>query len=601
MSEKVKERQEIEEKYQWDLTPMFADDAAWEAALKSVDGTLEKAAAFQGTLKDAKMIAEFLKVKTELELELDNLFTYASLRQTEDTRAEQAQSMYSRAYAKYVQISSEISFASPEILKLSEEELKTLVEAPELEDYHYMMTTLLREKPHTLSESEEKLLSSLGEVFGAPRQIAGNLRDADMSFGKVLDGEGKEHELSSANYILLQTSKDRELRKNAFTGFYKAYQDHINTFAASYAGQVKAAAATAKVRRYDSSRALYMADENIPAAVYDNLIASVHKFMPLMYRYVALRKKILGLDELHYYDVYAPLAEGVPKSYTYEQAQQMVLDAVKPLGEEYGTTVKQGFKDRWIDVYPNKGKRGGAYSSGTYTSYPYIMTNFVGTLDSVSTLAHEMGHSMHTWLASHHQTSWNAGYTIFVAEVASTVNENLLVEQLLDKCEDPVEKMALLNEYLEGFKGTLYRQTMFAEFEKEAHAMEERGEALNASSLNALYKRLIGEYFGPEMVVDEEVALEWARIPHFYTPFYVYKYATSYAASIAISERILKEGKPAADQFLNFLSLGGSMDPLDALKTAGVDLTSPEPVDRALEKFGRVLDEAEKLLERKCD
>ncbi len=596
MSETLRERQDIEQQYKWDLTPMFADDEAWEEALKAIDGTLEKAVAFQGRLKDAPAIAQFLKVKTALDLEMDNLFTYASLRQTEDTRAEKAQSMYSRAYARYVQVSSAISFASPEILKLSEEELKEIVEAEELKDFHYMMTTLLREKPHTLSESEEKLLSSLGEVFGVPRQVSGNLRDADMTFDTVCDSEGNERELSGANYILMQTSTDRELRKNAFLAYYKAYREHINTFAAAYAGQIKVATANAKVRHYDSSRALYMADENIPAAVYDSLIASVHKFMPLMYRYVALRKKILGVDELHYYDIYAPLADGVPKSYTYEQAQQMVLDAVKPLGDAYGDTVKQGFKDRWIDVYPNKGKRGGAYSSGTYTSYPYIMTNFVGTLDSVSTLAHEMGHSMHTWLAGHHQTSWNAGYTIFVAEVASTVNENLLVEQLLEQCDDPVEKMALLNQYLEGFKGTVYRQTMFAEFEKEAHAMEERGEALNASSLNALYRRLIGEYFGPDMVVDDEVALEWARIPHFYTPFYVYKYATSYAASVTISERILKEGKPAADQFLNFLSLGGSMDPLDALKTAGVDLTSPAAVDLALEKFGRVLDEAEKLV-----
>ncbi len=597
MSETLKERVDIEKRYTWDLTAMFADDEAWEEALNAIDDTLERAAAFKGTLKDAQSIAQFFKVKTALDLEMDNLFTYASLRHSEDTRAEKAQGMYARAYAKYVQVSSAVSFANPEILKLSEEELKVIVEASELKDFHYMMITLLREKPHTLSESEEKLLSSLGEVFGVPGQVSGNLRDADMTFDKVKDSEDKEHELNGANYILMQTSRDRVLRRNAFTAFYKAFREHINTFAAAYAGQIKAAAATAQIRHYDSSRALYMADENIPAAVYDNLIASVHKFMPLMYRYVSLRKRILKTEQLHYYDIYAPLADGIPKSYTYEQAQQMVLDAVKPLGKAYGDTVRQGFRDRWIDVYPNKGKRGGAYSSGTYTSYPYIMTNFVGTLDSVSTLAHEMGHSMHTWLASHSQTSWNADYTIFVAEVASTVNENLLVEQLLDTCEDPVEKMALLNQYLEGFKGTVYRQTMFAEFEKEAHAMEERGEALNAASLSALYKRLIGEYFGPDMVIDDEVALEWARIPHFYTPFYVYKYATSYAASVAISERILKDGKLAADQFLKFLSLGGSMDPLDALKTAGVDLTSSEPIERALEKFGRVLDEAEKLME----
>ncbi len=597
MSNVLKERNEIAENYKWDLTPMYENDEAWEEALKLVDEKVNAVASFQGKLTDAATIRAYLEACTELELLLDDLFTYASLRNTEDTRAEQAQSMYSRVYGKYVQASAATSFGSPEILKLSEETLEEIVNAPELSEYRYTMEKLVREKPHTLTESEERLLSEFGEVFGTARQVSGSLRDADLLYDSVQDSEGKERELNGSNYILTQTSTDRTLRKNAFTSYYRTYKNHINTFASTYAGQVKAAAATARVRHYDSSRALYMADENIPASVYDNLIASVHKFMPLMYRYVALRKKILGLDELHYYDVYAPLADGVPKSYTYEQAQEMVLNAVKPLGEEYVNTVKQGFKDRWIDVYPNKGKRGGAYSSGTYHSYPYIMTNFVGTLDSVSTLAHEMGHSMHTWLANHNQTPWNAGYTIFVAEVASTVNENLLVEQLLEQCTDPVEKMALLNQYLEGFKGTVYRQTMFAEFEKEAHGMEERGEALNASSLNALYKRLIEQYFGPDLVVDDEVALEWARIPHFYTPFYVYKYSTSYAASVAISERILKEGKPAADQFLNFLKLGGSMDPLEALKTAGVDLTVSDPVDRALEKFGRVLDEAEKLLQ----
>ncbi len=595
MSDTLKERQEIENQYKWDLTPMYSSDEAWEEALKTVDEKIGIVAAFQGKLSDAKTIRAYLEASTDLELLLDDLFTYASLRNTEDTRAEQAQSMYSRIYGKYVQASAATSFGSPEILKLSEEDLKEIVNAPELLEYRYTMEKLLREKPHTLTESEERLLSEFGEVFGTARQVSGSLRDADLVFDSIKNAEGEERELNGSNYILTQTSTDRVLRKNAFSSYYKTYQNHINTFASAYAGQVKAAAATARVRHFDSSRALYMADENIPASVYDNLISSVHKFMPLMYRYVALRKKILGVEELHYYDVYAPLADGIPKSYTIDEAKEMVLEAVKPLGEEYGKTVKQAYEDRWIDVYPNKGKRGGAYSSGTYHSYPYIMTNFVGTLDSVSTLAHEMGHSMHTWYANHNQTSWNAGYTIFVAEVASTVNENLLVEQLLEKCEDPKEKMALLNQYLEGFKGTVYRQTMFAEFEKEAHAMEERGEALNASSLNALYRRLTEEYFGPDLVMDEEVALEWARIPHFYTPFYVYKYATSYAASVAISERILKEGRPAAEQYLNFLKLGGSMDPLDALKTAGVDLTVSDPVDRALEKFGRVLDEAEKL------
>ena len=356
----------------------------------------------------------------------------------------------------------------------------------------------------------------------------------------------------------------------------------------------KTAAAEASVRHYESSRAMSMAGENVPGQVYDNLVATVRKHLPDMYRYVALRKRILGVDELHYYDVYAPLTKGVSAHYTYDQAKQMVLDAVAPLGEEYGTIVRKGFAERWIDVFPNKGKSGGAYSGGSYDSNPYIMCNFTGTLDSVSTIAHEMGHSMHSWFSRHTQPAQYADYTLFVAEVASTVNENLLIEHLLaEKNQDPATRLALLNQYLENFKGTVYRQTMFAEFERDAHAMAERGEALNPAALNSLYKKLIVDYFGPELVVDDEVQYEWARIPHFYRPFYVYKYATGYSTAVALSEGILKNGEPAVKKYLEFLHMGGSAYPLDELRHAGVDLTTPAPVDAALDKFGRILDEAE--------
>ncbi len=595
MSETIKERSQIEESFKWDLSSLYADDQAWEKELGTVEAYVEKVSALQGKLQDAASIKTYLEASDELERLLSNLFCYASLRKSEDTRAEDAQGMYSRIYGKYVQAAAATSFGEPEILKLPQEQLESIAVSEELQAYRYTMTKMLRRKAHTLNESEEKLLASFGEVFAAPGQISGSLRDADMVFEPAADKDGVMHEVSGANYILLQTSKDRTLRENAFRSFYKGYQQHINTYAASYAAEVKAAAAQASVRHYASSREMYMADENIPASVYDNLIDVVHEYMPLMHRYVSLRKKLLGLDELHYYDVYAPLSDGVTEHYTYEQAKEMVLSAVKPLGEEYGRIVQSAFAERWVDVLPNKGKRGGAFSSGTYDSKPYILTNFTGTLDSVSTLAHEMGHSMHTWYANHTQPLQSADYTIFVAEVASTCNENLLIEQLLDECEDPKTRLALLNQYLEGFKGTVYRQTMFAEFEKEAHAMAERGEALHAGSLSALYKRLVEEYFGPELVMDDEVALEWARIPHFYTPFYVYKYATSFAASVAVSEQILQEGKPAADRFLEFLSLGGSMDPLDELKHTGVDLTEKAPIERALQKFEKVLAEAEKL------
>ena len=341
-----------------------------------------------------------------------------------------------------------------------------------------------------------------------------------------------------------------------------------------------------------------LSQNHIPLAVYDNLIETVHKFMPLMYRYEKLRKEIFGLDELHYYDLYAPLVKDSDKRYTYEEAQEMVLSAVSPLGENYNNIVKSAFKERWIDVYPNKGKSTGAYSSGTYHSRPYIMTNFTGTLDSVSTLAHEMGHSLHTWHSNHTQPKQYADYTLFVAEVASTVNENLLIEQLLEKTDDPVTRLSYLNQYLEGFKGTVYRQTMFAEFEKEAHAMAERGEPLDPSSLNALYARLIKLYFGDELVMDDEVQYEWARIPHFYRPFYVYVYATGYSTAVALSEGILHEGESAVKRYLEFLSMGGSAFPLDELKHAGVDLTTPLPIETALKKFEKVLLDAEETYKK---
>lgn len=592
----LKERKEMDPQYQWDLTPMYPDDAAWEKEFATLDEQIGAMSAFVGTLKDAVSIGAYLDASTELVRKLSNLYCYASLRRSEDTRAEAGQSMYARVTAKYAQTMAALSFAEPEILALPEETLQAVVQDEQLADHKFTMENLLRQKPHTLSGAEEKLLATFGEVFGAPAEIADNLQDADMVFDSVQDGAGQTVEVTGSNYITLQMSTDRVLRKHSFESYYKGYRQHINTFASAYAGAVKGATAEASVRHYDSSRAMSMAGENVPVAVYDNLIATVRKHMPAMYRYVALRKKILGVDELHYYDVYAPLVADVKVQYTYEQAQQMVLDAVAPLGQDYTDLVRKAFAERWIDVYPNKGKSGGAYSSGTYDSNPYILTNFTGTLDSVSTIAHEMGHSMHTWHSNHHQPAQYADYTLFVAEVASTVNENLLIEQLLQKEQEPQMRLYLLNQYLENFKGTVYRQTMFAEFEREAHAMAERGEALSPSSLNALYKGLVEAYFGPDLVMDDEVQYEWARIPHFYRPFYVYKYATGYSTAVALSEAILHEGAPAVKRYKEFLSMGGSAYPLDELRHAGVDLATPEPIDKALQKFEQILDDAEATL-----
>ncbi|MBE6121358.1 MAG: oligoendopeptidase F [Erysipelotrichaceae bacterium] len=588
----LKERSQMDSAYMWDLSSLFENDEAWEKALGEADGMTASLMSYEGKLNTAENIRAFLDESTDTERKMDNLITYAMLRRSEDTRAQAAQSMYARAFGKYAALMAATSFGEPEILSLDEEKLKAIAEDELLAPYKFTLDNLIAQKPHTLSGPEEKLLASFTEALSAPGEIADNLMDADLTFDSVKDADGKEHELSGSNYILLEESNDRTLRENAFRSYYRTYKGHINTFAASYAGAVKAAAAEASVRHYASSREMSLSQNHIPLSVYDSLIETVHKYMPLMYRYVSLRKRLLGVEDIHYYDVYAPLVKGSDRRYTYEEAKQMVLDAVAPLGEDYVETVRNGMNTGWIDVYPNKGKSGGAFSSGTYDSNPYIMTNFTGTLDSVSTIAHEMGHSMHTF-SSKQQPPQYAGYTLFVAEVASTVNENLLADQLLEKTEDPKERLILLNQYLEGFKGTVFRQTMFAEFEKEAHAMYERGEALSPDALSSMYRKLIELYWGPEMVIDEEVQYEWARIPHFYNPFYVYVYATGYCTASALAEGILKNGGDSVRKYREFLGMGGSQYPLDELKHAGVYLTTPQPVETALKKFERLLEDAE--------
>ena len=486
MPEILKERSELDPQFQWDLTPMFESDAAWETALDSLDTDIESLAAFAGKLTDAVTIGAYLDASTEVGRKVERLYCYASQRHDEDTRDDKAQSMYARIGSKYVKMAAALSFAQPEILSLPEETLTAIVNDPAVADYKFNLEDLLRGKPHTLTKAEEKLLASFGEVMSAPSEIYHNLEDADLLFAAVKDGSGETVEVTGSNFVPLEMSTDRTLRENAFHSYYKSYREHINTFAASYAGAIKAATAEAAARNYPSSRAMAMAGENVPAEVYDNLVATVRKHIPAMHRYVRLRKKMLGVDALHFYDVYAPLVGDLKKSYSYETAQEMVLKAVAPLGEDYQATVRKAYAERWIDVYPNRGKRGGAYSGGCYDSNPYILLNFSGTLDSVSTLAHEMGHTIHSWRSRQHQPPQYADYTLFVAEVASTVNENLLIEQLLANENDPQTRLYLLNQYLENFKGTVYRQTMFAEFEREAHAMVERGEALNAAALNAL-------------------------------------------------------------------------------------------------------------------
>ena len=593
----VKERSEIQQQYKWDLTSLFESDEKWEEKLASLKGQQQVALSYQGKLDNAQTIYQYLKWDYSITSDLSDLFCYASLRHSEDTRDSSATSMYSRIYSLYVEISSASAFARPEILSLDDDKLKAIIEDDQLKDYRFMLEDLYREKKHTLSAKEEIVISSFGESFAAASEISESLRDSDLTFDDIVDNEGKKYPLSESSYIHYQMSDDRTLRKSAFESYYKTYKQHIHTFASAYRAQVKTAVTEARLRGYGSSREMSLSKNNIPLSVYDNLNESVHRHLNLMYRYLAIRKKLLSVDELHYYDVYAPLSKGSNKQYTYKQAQQMVLEAVSPLGQEYQKKVQQAFDEKWVDVYPNVGKSNGAYSSGTYHSNPYIMMNFNGSLDSVSTLAHEMGHSLHTYLTNSHQPVQYSDYSLFVAEVASTVNENLLIDQLLQNCNDPRERLALLNEYLEGFKGTVYRQTMFAEFEMKAHQMAQQGQSLDCDSLSEVYENLIKLYFGDELVIDPEVKYEWARIPHFFNPFYVYVYATGYTSAVAIKEGILKQGQSAVDRYLEFLSMGSSDYPLNELKHAGVDLTNSESIDRAFEKLEEILDDAEKTIE----
>ena len=595
MPEILKERSELDPQFQWDLTPMFESDAAWETALDSLDADIESLAAFAGKLTDAVTIGAYLDASTEVGRKVERLYCYASQRHDEDTRDDKAQSMYARIGSKYVKMAAALSFAQPEILSLPEETLTAIVNDPAVADYKFNLEDLLRGKPHTLTKAEEKLLASFGEVMSAPSEIYHNLEDADLLFDAVKDGSGETVEVTGSNFVPLEMSTDRTLRENAFHSYYKSYREHINTFAASYAGAIKAATAEAAARNYPSSRAMAMAGENVPAEVYDNLVATVRKHIPAMYRYVRLRKKMLGVDALHFYDVYAPLVGDLKKSYSYETAQEMVLKAVAPLGEDYQATVRKAYAERWIDVYENKGKRGGAYSAGQIV-HPYVLLNYKGTLDSEFTLAHEMGHAMHSYLSTKNQEPVDREYVIFVAEVASTCNESLLMQHLLKKTQDKKTRAYLINYFLEQFRTTLYRQTMFAEFELKINELVQNGGSLTAEGLNKIYHDLNVFYYGDAVVVDDLIDREWARIPHFYYNYYVFQYSTGFSAAMALSERILSEGEPAVKDYLNFLSGGCSMPPIELLKLAGVDLSTPAPIHQALELFDQLIDQLDELL-----
>jgi len=594
---KLPSREEIDPKYKWKLEDIYESDELWEDDFKKVKQRLKELEDFRGSINSAEKLAEVLKLKDEIGQMTDRLFTYARMRRDEDNARAKYQALADRAMGLSVEAASHLSFIEPEILALSKEKmLDFLKERQDLKIYRHYIDELLRMKDHILDAERERMLADAGEMAEAPGDIFRMLDNADIKFPVIKDDEGNEVELTKGRYINFMESRKREVRKSAFEALYSTYKGLINTLAAAASANVKRDIFYKNQRKFESSIESSLFADNVPVKVYDSLIDAIHRRFDLMHRYVRLRKRALGLDELHMYDLYVPLVKDYDKRVSYEEARDMVIEGLSPMGAEYLDILKQGFNSGWIDVYENRGKTGGAYSWGCYGTHPYVLLNFQGRLDDVFTIAHEMGHSIHTYYSFDRQPYVYAQYPIILAEVASTCNEAILINYLLNRAKQKEEKMFLLNHFMEQFKGTVYRQVMFAEFEKTTHEMAERGEPLNSEVLNKVYHELNVKYFGPDMVVDGQIDYEWARIPHFYTSFYVYKYATGFSAAIAISEKILKEGSAAVERYKEFLSGGSSDYPLELLKKVGVDLTEPKPVMDALHVFEKLLDEYESLM-----
>ena len=598
MSETIRERKDIPLKDTWALEDLYATDADWEKALARMQARMPELSEFEGKLaQDGQTLCAFLALLEELDTQAESLGNYAMRRGDQDTRDANYQAMNGKFISAVTELSAGLSFATPEIMAIPEESLEGFyADCPRLERYRRYLTDQRRKKAHTLSAAEERLLAAAAEMAGAPDSIYSSLLNADLTYPDAVDSEGKPHSLSQSTFVPLEESGDRVLRRSAYENLYHTLNGMRNTAAGLLDAQNKQQKFYATARKYSSAREAALDGTNVPLSVYDNLIEAVHRNLDKMHRYVRLRKKLLGVDQLHFYDIYTPLVQDLNKSIPYEQAKQTVYDALHPLGEDYRKILKEGFDNRWIDVYENRGKRTGAYSAGTKV-HPYVLLNYTGSLDSEFTLAHEMGHALHSYLSNKHQNPIDSDYVIFVAEVASTCNEALLMEYLLKRTRDKKERAYLINYFLDQFKGTIYRQVMFAEFEKTIGQMVDAGQTLTADVLCAEYRRLAELYYGPDMEVDEEIAIEWARIPHFYYDYYVFQYATGYAAAIALSRRILSEGEPAVKDYLGFLSGGCSKSPIDLLKGAGVDMTGPQPVNDALALFGELLDEMESLME----
>lgn len=597
MAKTLPTRDQVAESDTWNLSLMYASRDAWEADLALAREMGKKLATREGHVCDsAQDLFDTLEQQTALYRKLSHLGVYVFCLSDQDTSNDTHQEMSQRYSGIMAGIESSISFITPEILELEPHRLEDYYKQyPDLEAYRIDLEDTLRLKPHILSKDMEKPLADATEICDNPDQTYSIFSNADLKFPEVEDENGELVQITHGRFVPLEESADRRVRRETFEKLYGVYKQYSRTLASVYSGQVKQLIFKARARHYDSTLEAAVNAVNVSPQVYRNLVETVNKNLDKMHRYVRLRKRLLGVDELHMYDIYTPIIAGVSKNIPFEEAKETVLKALEPLGEDYLKVVREGFENRWIDVYENEGKRSGAYSTGSYDSYPYILLNYTGNLDNLFTLIHEMGHSMHTWHSNHAQPPMYAHYRIFVAEVASTCNEILLMEYLLAHTTDKKERAYLLNHYLDSFKGTVYRQTMFAEYEMITNQMAEEGQSLTAEALTKVYYDLNCKYYGPDMVSDPEIGVEWARIPHFYYNFYVYQYATSFSAAVAVARGILKEGAPAVERYRKFLSGGCSMPPVELLKIAGVDLTTAQPIQDALDVFGQVIEELEEL------
>lgn len=582
---KVPERHQVEPESQWDLESMYPDFEAWERDFAELDALTAPLEAMNGKLTSAQAIFELFEARSRLDRRLEKLYVYAHLREDENTSDTKSQARMGRIRSKYVEISSRLAWIEPQLLAHSEEELRAWAQDDLLRNDRHLMQQLLRQKPHVLSDKEEVLLSKAGEIFGAPYQTFKFLTNADIQFPQVKDEAGELQELSSGRYLALLQSRDRGVRKEAFDAMYTTYGAIKNTLASTLAATVKYHNFNAEVRHYPSAVEAALHHDNVPVSVYENLIESVHQALPAYFDYVSLRRQSLGLPTLDMYDFYVPIVPEYELKVPFEQARDWVVEALQPLGDAYLKILRSAFTDRWIDIYENKGKRSGAYSSGCYDSAPYLLLNYNDTLNDVFTLAHELGHSMHSWLANHTQPHRLANYPIFIAEIPSTVNEALLLQHLLKTQHDERFQAFLLNHYCDQFKGTVFRQTMFAEYEKMIHEMDAEGMPLTYENLGERYAALNDRYYGPEVQADPKIAMEWARIPHFYYNFYVYKYATSFCASQIFASRLQHDDEAERDRYLNLLRAGGSDFPLDLIRQAGVDLTDRATFESAFATF----------------